>query len=54
MWIAIATIDYEGGTVIGVYSTKLKAENAVKRWNGYCDNTFIRNIKLDKEEDINV
>ena len=32
VFIPTFSIDYEPGYIIGVYSTKRRAENAVKRW----------------------
>ena len=57
IWIALFSVDYEGGGVIGIYTTERKAENALKRFTGYCNEKWTQEMTLNKDleqGDINV
>jgi hypothetical protein len=56
LWITIGSIDYEGGTVQGIYSTYAKAEAAKVRMlaYGHLDDSWIDHITIDKDEEISI
>ena len=55
LYIVIGYVDYEGGVVQGVYSTRIQAKAAEERMeDDYFDSIAIFKIEIDKDEDINV
>lgn len=51
VYVAFACIDYEGDIVLGVYSTKDKANDACRihlNENKYADNYSVVSMKLDE------
>ena len=54
LFITIGFIDYEGGTVQGVYSTRELADAAEARIRPWYDNTAVFKIMVDNDEEISV
>lgn len=54
LFIVLGFIDYEGGVVQGVYSTRLQASAAEERIKSNYDSTSIFKIEVNKDEGINV
>ena len=54
LFIVVGFIDYEGGVVQGVYSTRKQAIAAEERIKDSYDSTSIFKIEVNKDEEIRV
>ena len=56
LFIALASVDYEGGDILGVFNTKRRALNRLDRYKAkyYFDNIWVKEIKLNEDMEENI
>ena len=53
-FIACVSVDYESGAILGVFDSRIKAEQVLKDYKGYADSKSIIEIKLNAIIDIGI